>query len=244
MEPAADTPRRPTTTTYHGVDVTEDYRWLEDTASEGTRRWTDDQAAGTRSYLDALPQRGPVGDRLRELLAAATVQYDGVTAGGPRYFVLKTQPPLQQPFLVLLDRLDVADERVLVDPNRLDESGATSMDWFVPSPDGSLVAVSLSRHGTEDGTLHVYDVATGEPTGTVIEAVNSGTAGGSLAWRGDARGFWYTRHPRPGERPDADLGFYQDVWFHDLDTGTDSCDLSGCFAEDRIAENFLSASRD
>ena len=245
MEPVPDTPRRPVTTTYHGVDVTEDYRWLEETASDETRRWTDAQSARTRSHLEALPPRGPIGDRVRELIGAESVQYDRLAMGGPHYFALKAQPPLQQPFLVVLDRLDgTTEERVLVDPNSLDESGATAIDWFVPSPDGVLVAVSLSRHGTEDGTLYVYDVDTGKETDTVIEAVNSGTAGGSLAWRGDGRGFWYTRHPRPGERPDADLGFFQDVWFHDLDDHTDVRELSGCFADDRIAENFLSSSPD
>ena len=245
MEPAVDTPRRPTTTTYHGVDVTEDYRWLEDSASEETRSWTAAQTDHTRRYLDALPHRAAVGERVRELLAAETVEYDRLRMGGDRYFALKRQPPLQQPFLVLLQTLeDTADERVLVDPNQLDEAGNTAIDWFVPSPDGLLVAVSLSQHGTEDGTLHLYDVSTGALTDTVIPGVNSGTAGGSLAWRGDSRGFWYTRHPRPGERPDADLGFYQDIWFHDLDGGTDTRELSGAFAEDKIAENFLSASRD
>ena len=57
------------------------------------------------------------------------------------------------------------DERVVVDPNAIDPSGETTIDWFVPSPDGARVAVSLSEHGTEDGTLHVFDVATGEVVG-------------------------------------------------------------------------------
>ena len=94
--------------------------------------------------------------------------------------------------------------------------------------------------------LHVYDVATGEPSDTVIPHVNSGTAGGSLAWRHDAQGFWYTRHPAPGTVPDEDLGFDQDVWFHRLGSNLtdDERELSGVFADSRITENFLSASAD
>ena len=69
-------------------------------------------------------------------------------------------------------------ERVLVDPNTLDPSGATAIDWYVPSPDGSLVAVSLSQHGTEDGTLHLYAVESGAEVDVEIPRVNSGTAGG------------------------------------------------------------------
>ena len=63
MEPPVETPRRPTTTTYHGVDVTEEYRWLEDATSDETRRWTEAQASRTRSHLDALPHRAAVGAR-------------------------------------------------------------------------------------------------------------------------------------------------------------------------------------
>ena len=68
------------------------------------------------------------------------------------FFALKVQTPRQQPFLVALTGLDdVATERVVVDPDVIDPSGETTIDFFVPSPDGTKVAVSLSEHGTEDG---------------------------------------------------------------------------------------------
>ena len=61
--------------------------------------------------------------------------------------------------------------------------------------------------------------------------------GGSIAWRGDSGGFWYTRYPAPDERPQEDLVFFQEVWFHELGTTEDRCDLAGVFADERIAEN-------
>ena len=131
-----------------------------------------------------------------------------------------------------------------MDPNALDDSGVTTIDWYRPSPDGSRVAVSLSEHGTEDGTVYVYDAATGETVERPLPHVNSGTAGGSLAWRADSGGFWCTWHAAPGSVPDADLGFYQEVWFHELGSDDGRRELAGVFAEDRIAENFLSASPD
>ncbi|MHB1773099.1 MAG: prolyl oligopeptidase family serine peptidase, partial [Acidimicrobiales bacterium] len=98
---------------------------------------------------------------------------------GSRYFVLKREPPKQQPFLVVLTDLDdVSGAVVLVDPNTTDETGATTIDWFVPSPDGLLVAVSLSSHGTEEGTLHIFDVESKEPVDIPIPRVNGGTMGG------------------------------------------------------------------
>ena len=240
-----DTPREPVTDTYHGVEVVDEYRWLEDERSEATRTWTAAQDAQARAYLAALPSRDAIRRRAEEILAVESTAYDGLSLGGSTYFALKSQPPLQQPFLVALDSLgDTAGERVLVDPNALDASGATTIDWYRPSPDGSRVAVSLSEHGTEDGTVYVYDVASGEVADGPLPHVNSGTAGGSLAWRADSGGFWCTWHAAPGTVPDADLGFYQEVWFHELGTPDGRRELAGVFADDRIAENFLSVSPD
>jgi prolyl oligopeptidase len=129
---------------------------------------------------------------------------------------------------------DLSTETIVLDPMEIDPSGETSIDWFVPSPDGRRLAVSLSEHGSEDGTLHVYDVASGDPVGTPIPHVN--VMGGSTTWRHDAGALWYTLP--------ADVGFRQQVWFRDLDTGTDTVDLTGPFADEQIAENFLTSSSD
>src|SRR3954447_15505701 len=243
--PTIDTPREPVTDSYHGVAVIDEYQWLEDERSEATREWTAAQDARTRAFLEALPFRDAIRHRFEEILKVESIAYDGLSLGGSTYFALKTQPPLQQPLLVALDGLDdTAGERVLVDPNALDASGVTTIDWYCPSPDGSRVAVSLSEHGTEDGSVYVYDAASGETVDGPLRHVNSGTAGGSLAWRADSGGFWYTWHAAPGTVPDADLGFYQQVWFHELGTDGGRRELAGVFAEDRIAENFLATSPD
>src|SRR6185369_11599064 len=97
-------------------------------------------------------------------------------------------------------------------------AGKTAIDWFVPSFDGTQVAVSISHAGTESGDVHVFDTATGRQLGEVVPRVNGGTAGGSLAWSADGSGFYYTRYPRLGERPPAELDFYQQVFFHKLGT--------------------------
>jgi prolyl oligopeptidase len=244
--PPIDTPREPVTTTYHGVAVTEDYRWLEET-SQRTAEWTAAQDRRARAYLASVPFRETLRERCEVILRAASTAYARPIRGGETYFALKSQPPLQQAFMVALSSLDdQAEERVMVDPNALDETGATTIDWYRPSPDGALVAVSLSSQGTEDGTLHVYDTRTGQLADATIPRVNSGTAGGSLAWHQDGQGFWYTRHPAPGTVPDEDLGFMQEVWFHRLGESSDGDrqELAGVFADNRITENFLSASPD
>ena len=242
-----ETPKAAVSSTYHGVTVTEDYRWLEDDAADQTRSWTMAQDRRTRSYLQNLPFYGAVRRRAGEVLKAESVTYDALRRAGSAYFALKYQPSKQQPFLVALSGLDdLADERVLVDPNEIDDSGSTMIDWYQPSPDGRLVAVSLSWRGTEDGTVHVYQTTSGELIGVTVPRVNGGTAGGSLAWADGSSGFWYTRYPSPGERPEDDVEFYQEVWYHPLGDSLedDRRELSAVFADDRIAENFLNASPD
>jgi prolyl oligopeptidase len=238
-----ETTRQPVTTTYHGVAVTDDYRWLEDASSEETQMWTKAQHERTMSYLTALPSYDAIRRRAQEIIGAESTSYAELRYGGGTYFALKHQPPKQQPFLVALADLDnAASERVVVDPNAIDATGATTIDWYVPSPDGRLVAVSLSERGTEDGTLHLFDTSTGDVVDVRIPRIT--VMGGSLAWRGDSRGFWYTRFPAPGERPDEDLPFYQEIWFHQIGETDDRRDLAGVFSDDRIVENVLSSSPD
>src|SRR5436190_23403819 len=139
-------PRVPVTTTYHGVEVTEDYRWLEDSSSAETQQWTEAQQARTRAYLDAIPWRAELRARVEELLRDDSTTYSSLAGGGELVFALKEQRPRQRPMLVsLTDLEDLGTERVVLDPMEVDPSGETNIDWFVPSPDGSRVAVSLSE---------------------------------------------------------------------------------------------------
>jgi prolyl oligopeptidase len=213
------TPRRPVVDSYFGVQVTDPYRWLEAGAAPAVQTWMKRQDQIARDYLGALPGEKALARRFREILAAKLVSWGAPHEGGGRIFALKREPPKQQPFLVVLPSVDAtANARVVVDPNVLDPSGHTAIDWYHPSPDGKLVAVSLSKKGTESGDLHVFDVATGRERYEVIPHVQGGTAGGDAVWTHDGKGLLYTRYPRAGERPTADLDFYLQVWFHRLGT--------------------------
>jgi len=179
---------------YHGVTVADPYRWLENGADPKVHEWT-------RAYLSALALRQPIYDRLFKLNTQTSPSYSRLRPAGDRIFATYTQPPKQQPMIAVLGRdVDPATARVVVDPNTLDPAGRTAIDWFVASPDGTLLAVSLSERGSEDGSLHIFDVATGKETGEVITRVQYPTGGGSLAWAADGTGFYYTRYPGP-ERP-------------------------------------------
>jgi len=213
------TPKRPVSDTYHGVVVTEDYRWLEDFADPEVRAWNDAENRRTRAVLDRIPFRSQLHQRLKRIYTEASADYFALKQAGERLFAIKSQPPKDQPLLVLLDSPEDRDsERVVLDPNVIDPSGTTTIDFYEPSPDGRLVAVSLSEKGSEDGVLHIYEVATGRELGDLVPRVTYPTGGGSVAWNGDASGIYYTRYPHAGERPAEDLNFYQQVYFHTLGT--------------------------
>lgn len=215
------TAKSPVTDTFHGVTVTEDYRWLEDWEKPEVKAWSEAQNAYTRSILDKLPNVEAIRERVTQIMSAQEPSYSGVHAAAGKVLAMKRQPPKQQPMLVVMDSAFHPDtERVLLDPGVLDPKGLTTIDWFVPSHDGRLVAVSLSKAGTESGDVYVYDIATGKDTGEMVPRVNGGTAGGSLAWSKDNAGFFYSRYPREGERPAADMDFYTQVYFHRLGTPT------------------------
>ena len=218
-----ETEKRPVTDEYHSVTVEDDYRWLEDWDDQAVRKWSDAQNAHARQLLDRLPHVNEIRRRVTEIMSAKTISHYELAYRKGTLFAIKREPPKQQPFLIRFPSLDALDRaEVVLDPNQLDPEGTTAIDWYVPSPDGKLVAVSLSRGGSELGDVSIFDVATGKPVHEVIPRVNSGTAGGDLAWLPDSSGFFYTRHPRPGERDDADLNFYQQAYFHALGTPTES----------------------
>jgi prolyl oligopeptidase len=246
-------PKRPASDTYMGtsgpVKVTEDYRWLENLDDPQVKDWVTAQNAATRRVLDGLPQRIAIRDELKQLVGNAPTARYGFRFAGGKLFALKRQPPKNQPMLVVLDanveNPDSLDgERVVLDPNTRNDKGTTAIDWYVPSHDGRLVAVSLSDNGSEKGSLHIIDVATGDERSDVIPRVQNPTAGGSVAWNGDNSGFWYTRYPAPMERAAADAGFYQQVYFHSL--GARSTLDKKVFGDDlpRIAETALESSDD
>jgi prolyl oligopeptidase len=240
-----ETARKPVTDTYHGVKVSEDYRWLENGKDPAVRDWSLKELEVTRAYLDALPQRPALKERLGELLNTSRLRYVQFqhTQGG--LFALKVQPPKNQPMLIVMKSPDdPASERVLLDPNVLNAKATTAIDFYAASLNGRYVAVSLSENGSEDGSAHVIDATTGKRLADVVPRVQYPTGGGSFVWDASSTGFYYTRYPQGNERAKNDANFYQQVWFHKLGTPpkADTYVIGKEFP--RIAETQLSSTRD
>jgi prolyl oligopeptidase len=238
-------PKRPVINVYHGVKVVDDYQWLENYEDQEVRRWTQEQDRYCHDYIDKIPARPKLLSQVRELVMATSADYYGLEYRNGRLFALKSQPPKQQWFLVSLSSPNnVASEKTIVDPNEIDPEKKTSIDFYLPSLDGRLVAVSLSRGGSEEGSIHIYKTDTGEKLADVIPRVQYPTGGGSVTWNQDSTGLYYTRYPAPGERQEEDAHFYQQVYYHKI--GTPLTDDRYVIGKDfpRIAEVRLSTSKD
>lgn len=207
---------------FWGAKVTEDYRWLENFDDPVVKSWNAAQNSYTRAFLDSLPIRSTLEQRLTEIFSNSSPRYSSLMYVGGRIFAIKNQPPKEQSFLIAMKSAnELKTEHVIIDPNILDPGGSIAIDFYVPSLDGRYVAVSLSEDGSELGSVHVYKVEDSSSLPDLVPRVNGPTAGGSVAWNADGSGFYYTRYPHEGERPEDDLDFYQQVFYHKLGTSSD-----------------------
>ncbi|MEN9821833.1 MAG: hypothetical protein RLZ04_259, partial [Actinomycetota bacterium] len=141
----------------HGVDIPDPYRWLEDGSSAETREWVARQNQITREALDARPDRSRWFERLSALVGLPAVL--SVRVAGDRLFVLERPEGADQYALVVRSATDPeTPATTLVDPAGMAADAAVAIDWYHPSPDGSMVAYGLSEGGTENSTLHVMRV--------------------------------------------------------------------------------------
>ncbi len=210
-----ETPRKTVSDEYHGIKIEDPYRWLETAHDPTVQAWTNAQNNLMRATLDAVPQRTAFYEQLKKIYGEASPEYFSLQVRLGQIFAIKKQPPLQQPLLVALTSVDdLSSERVILDPNQLDPSGGTAIDFYVASLDGKKAAISISKGGSERGDLYIYDTETCQPLNDFIPRVQVPTGGGSFAWTENNDGLYYTRYPRLGERPDDELDFYQQVYFH------------------------------
>ena len=190
----------------HGTPVADPYRWLEDGDSEEVAAWVAAHNERTQQALEARPTWGQWHERLSALTALPTV--GGAAVRGDKLFELGRAAGADQFSLVVRSSVDrEAPDRTLLDPAQRAADGAVAIDWYEPSPDGSLVAIGLSEGGTEQSTLSVIDVGTGQPLDDLIP----NTRASSIAWLPDNSGFWYLRYPQG----DA---YNRHVYFHRLGT--------------------------
>lgn len=193
----------------HGVTVRDPYRWLEESDTPEASAWIRDQAAYARTYLESLPTRDAIRARMTEILASGFVSTP--TEAGGRYFYSRRSDEQNQPVVYMRVGLD-GEDQVLLDPNSMSSDGTTTVDWYVPSQDGKLLAYGKSTDGTETSTMYIRDIASGQDLVDVFPKVRFANP----QWLKDGSGFYYSR-PSDVESigPGEEL-YNRRVYFHRL----------------------------
>ena len=178
----------PVTEVLHGVSITDPYRWLEEQGSPRTRQWIEEQTQYGRGYLDQLPGRQKIRERIREFLAVET--HDSLQKVGDRYFFRKLLPDQEQPCIYLRESA-VGEDRLLIDPAQLGKGNYTAVRPLRVSPDGRLLLYEIKQGGERTGTFALLDI---ETRTTLADVLPRGYLRG-FAFAPDAKSFYYVHEP-------------------------------------------------
>ena len=198
--PFSDT--EPVTEVLHGLTVADPYRWLEDQDSPRTRRWIEEQTEYARAYLDSIPGRERVRDRIREFLAVET--YDSLQKAGTRYFFRKRLPDQEQPCIYMREGAE-GEDQLLIDPADRQTGKFTAVKPLRVSADGNLLLYEVKEGGERTGTFECLDLETRK---TLSDALPRGYLRG-FAFAPDSKSFYYVHESLDAKRP-----FYRAAYHH------------------------------
>lgn len=197
---------------YHGTTVADPYRWLEDPDSEETQQWVKAQNEITFKFLQKIPLRETLKERLTKLWDYE--KYSIPFKQGHRYFYYKNDGLQNQSVLYTLNSLD-GEPRELLDPNKLSEDGTVALSGTAISEDGNLLAYGLSSSGSDWQEWKVRDIETGQDLNDHLQWIKFSGA----SWTHDNQGFFYSRYDEPNEATKLeDANYFQKLYYHKLGT--------------------------
>jgi prolyl oligopeptidase len=173
---------------YFGTKVADPYRWLEEEKAPEVSAWVEAQNRVTFAYLEQIPYRQRIKERLTALFNYA--RYSAPGRRGEYYFYTKNDGLQNQSVWYRQKGLDGTPE-VLLDPNKLSKDGTTRLGQFSLSKDGSYLGYGVSQGGSDWTDVYVMNVATKEMKSDRLQWVKVS----GISWQGD--GFYYSRYPAP-----------------------------------------------
>jgi prolyl oligopeptidase len=197
---------------YHGTEIRDPYRWMEDLNSPEVAAWVAAQNEVTFSYLEQLPMREHFRKRISELWNYPKTSLPRIEGG--RLFYRRNEGLQKQSPIFMRASID-GPPRLLIDPNERWADGKTALAAFAPSPDASLLAYTTSEGGADWQTVHVRDIVAGKDLSDRVEWMRFS----GLSWTKDGKGFFYSRYPEPpqGKALEAALSG-QALYYHRIGT--------------------------
>ncbi|MBN2388233.1 MAG: S9 family peptidase [Anaerolineales bacterium] len=204
------TPKSEIVDDYHGTQVADPYRWLEDAEDPRVKAWSAAHNERTRTFIDQIPALEKIRTRLTELWDFSRLEE--IHKAGGKYFLARNNGLQNQPVLYKQDSL-AGDVVVLLDPNTLSEDGTVALMGQHYSPDGSTLAYTVSASGSDWQEIRILDVETQNWYNEVLGHCKFP----DLAWQSDGSGFFYNRLSEPGQ-DQSDREFSSQVYWHRLNT--------------------------
>ena len=195
---------------YFGHEVADPYRWLEDDMSEETAMWVVEENKVTFEYLNHIPFREKIKDRLSELMDYERV-YAPAKHGDWDYFL--KNDGLQNQNVLYRKSVDGDDEEVFLDPNKFKEDGTISLAGRRFSKDGSLLGFLISEGGSDWRKAIVMRTDTKEIVGDTLKDIKFS----GLSWKGND-GFYYSSYDKPEGSELSQKTQYHKLYYHKLGT--------------------------
>lgn len=193
---------------YFGHKVADPYRWLEDDNSEETAKWVIAENETTQAYLQKIPYRQKIEDRLTKIWDYP--RYGTPTKEG-EYFYFRKNDGLQDQAVLYLMKGEESEPEVLLDPNTLSEDGTVALSSWNLSKNGKYMGYLLANAGSDWQEIKVMDMKTREIMTDHIKWVKFS----GVSWRGD--GFFYSSYDPPAEGEElSDVNEYHKVYYHKL----------------------------
>ncbi len=196
---------------YHGREVPDPYRWMEEIDSSEVRQWIQAQQRLTQRYFDQIPQREPIRQRLSALW---NYEKYGVPWKEGEYYFFRKNDGLQNQSVLYVQKGLNGKPRVLLDPNTLSTDGTVALSGLAVSPDGRYLAYGLAEAGSDWNRWHVREVATGKDLPDRLEWVKFS----GVAWLPDGSGFYYARYDEPRGEKLKSVNYFQKLYFHKVGT--------------------------
>lgn len=198
---------------FHGTQVPDPYRWMEDVDSADTRAWIDAENKLTDSYLSAIPQRTAIKQRLTDLWNYERYSAPSKVADG--FYIYSKNDGLQNQSVLYRARSITDPGEVFFDPNKILADGTAALNGSIFTDDGKLWAYGVSIAGSDRTEWHIMDTATGKLLPDTLAPNRQGVS----AWLKDNSGFYYSSYAptEKGSELKANT-FFQKIYFHKLGT--------------------------
>jgi prolyl oligopeptidase len=200
-----DTKKENITDDYHGTRISDPYRWLENDTSAETEAWVREQNKVTFGYLEKIPFRNQVKERLTKIWDYP--KYSVTFKKGERYFYFKNDGMQNQSVLYMQENLE-ADPEVLLDPNQLSEDGTVALAGYNISKDGKYLAYAIARGGSDWNEIFVMETDSRKILDDHLEWVKFS----GMSWEGN--GFYYSRYDAPKGSELSGKNEFHKVYYH------------------------------